>query len=85
MSTSQVPSVVIATWGKRKDCEASAYLGALRPLMPPPPPGPFALSEEGAPEALTSEAGLIPTQAAEVDCPFVYPEQETALRGLLSA
>ncbi len=81
-------SVVIATWGQPADCEAAVYLSALRPLLPAPPPGapgPFALSKEGALEALAEQAGLAPKTAAEVDCLWAYPNLETALRGLLSA
>jgi SAM-dependent methyltransferase len=80
--------VVVATWGRAEECEAAGYLAALASLLPPPPPGapgPFALSEPGALEALASEAGLRPQDAAEVECPFGYPDLETALRGLLSA
>ncbi|MEE8216386.1 MAG: class I SAM-dependent methyltransferase [Acidiferrobacterales bacterium] len=79
--------VVITVWGKAEDCEAAACLGAVAALLPPPPgtPGPFALSEEGALEALVSEAGLVPMESAEVDTLWQYPDEETALRGLLSA
>ena len=81
-------NVVVATWGKREDSEAAALLATIGLLLPPPPPGtpgPFALSAEGALEALAREAGLTPTHVEDVACPFVYPDQETALRGLLSA
>jgi SAM-dependent methyltransferase len=80
--------VVMTTWGRPEDCETAAYLAALRPLASPAPPGapgPFSLSAAGALEALVARAGLTPTDAADVDCPFVYPDLETALRGLLSA
>lgn len=81
-------SVVIATWGREDDCETAQYLEALRPLMPPPPPGapgPFALSRRSALEEVVREAGLHPESFHEVDTPFEYPDLETALRGLLSA
>ncbi len=77
-------AVVTATWGKPESCEASAFLAALRPLLPPPPPGapgPFALSADGALEALVEQAGLTPKSVAGVDCPFEYPDLETLLRG----
>lgn len=80
--------VVIATWGKPELCETVAFLEALRPLLPPPPPGapgPFALSEDGALEALVEQAGLSPTRAANVECPFEYAGLEGLLRGFLSA
>lgn len=81
-------AVAIATWGNPELCEAKAFLEALRPLLPPPPPGapgPFALSVEGALEALVEQAGLTPKNAENVECPFEYPDLETLLRGFLSA
>lgn len=81
-------SVVIAVWGKREDTEGVALLAALGSLLPPPPPdapGPFALSQEGALEALVTQAGMTPGQVEEVDCLFDYPDEKTALRGFLSA
>ena len=80
--------VFIATWGKPEDCQAAAYLAALGKLLSPPPPGapgPFALSAEGALEALAKRAGLAPKEVESVDMPFEYPDLATALRGLLSA
>jgi SAM-dependent methyltransferase len=52
--------VIAAVWGDRARCEMAAYLEALGKLVPPPPgaPGPWALSEEGALEALAERAGL---------------------------
>ena len=81
-------AVVIAVFGKREDSEAGAYLAAVGSLLPPPPPGtpgPFALSADGALEALVSEAGLIPDYGQEVDCLWDYADQQTALRGFLSS
>jgi SAM-dependent methyltransferase len=80
--------VIVAVWGKQEDCEAAAFVAALGSLLPPPPPGapgPFALSQDGALETLVSQAGLTPGRLIEVDAPFDYPDEETALRGLLSA
>ena len=68
--------------------EAAVYLAALGPLMPPPPPGapgPFALSAPGALEGLATEAGLTPGDAAEVSCPWTFPDLESALTALLSS
>lgn len=81
-------AIVIATWGRPEDCEAAAHLKALGALMPPPPPGaagPFALSDETKLKALASEAGLTPIDVVDVECPWVYPNLDTALRGMLSA
>ncbi|OAI40825.1 hypothetical protein AYO41_05560 [Verrucomicrobia bacterium SCGC AG-212-E04] len=80
--------VIIVTWGRPEDCETSAYLAALVPPGPPPPPnapGPFALSKDGALAELAEQAGLLPQDVREVDCQFVYPDEDTAMRGLLSA
>lgn len=81
-------SVVIATWGRPEDCQAAAYLNALRPLMPPAPPGapgPFALSNRAALEGVVREGGLQPASFHEVIAPMVYPDLAAALRGLLAA
>ena len=80
--------VVVMTWGKPEGMPAAALLGALRPLMPPPPPGtpgPFALSDETALRAFATSAGLEPTSVMDVDSPWQYPDLETALRGLVSS
>jgi len=56
--------------------------------MPPPPPGaegPFALSAPGRLEELVGSAGLSPSEVTEVECPWVYEDEATALRGLVSA
>jgi SAM-dependent methyltransferase len=80
--------VAIAVFGRREDTEAIAYLAALGSLLPPPPsdaPGPFALSVDGALEAVVTQSGLAPGNVEEVDCPWDYPDEKTALRGLLSS
>ena len=80
--------IVIAVWGLPETCEAAGHLKALGSLMPPPPPGapgPFALSDESKLRALACEAGLTPSVVVDVLCPWVYPDLETALRGMLSA
>ena len=56
--------------------------------MPPPPPGapgPFALSDESKLRAIAAEAGLTPLTVVDVACPWIYPNLETALKGMLSA
>jgi len=80
--------IIIAVWGMPETCEAAGHLRALGPLMPPPPPGaagPFALSDETRLKALAREAGLAPSVVVDVPCPWVYPDLDTALRGMLSA
>lgn len=80
-------SVVVVTWGDPEGMQAASLVGALRPLMPPPPPGapgPFALSDEGALRQFATDAGLEPVAIFDVDSPFVYADEATALRGLSS-
>lgn len=79
--------VVIAVWGKAEDCDFAGYADALFSFFPPPPPGapgPWALSQEGALEAMATEAGLKPTRVEDVDCPFIIPDETTSWRALLS-
>jgi SAM-dependent methyltransferase len=80
--------VAIATWAVPERCPAAVYLAALKPLMPPAPPGapgPFALSAPGALEDLARAAGLMPGDAEEVECIWIYPDDASALRGLMAS
>jgi SAM-dependent methyltransferase len=80
--------IVIAVWGLPEQCEAAGHLKALGALMPPPPPGapgPFALSDEAKLKELATEAGLTPITVVDVACPWIYPDVDTTLKGLLSA
>ena len=80
--------VLVLVWGPPETCEAGPYLAALGSLMPPPPPGapgPYALSGEQALEALLAGAGLDPVTIADVPAPWIYPDDATAVRGLLSS
>lgn len=86
--TSSGGQVVMAIWGRLQDCEHAVTLKAVGSLLPPPPPGaggPFALSDPGKVEALMEQAGLQPIDSGEVDCPFEYPDAETAWRAVSSA
>ncbi|GJG89322.1 hypothetical protein tb265_45030 [Gemmatimonadetes bacterium T265] len=77
--------VVVATWGPPDGMPAASLVGALRPLLPAPPPGapgPFALSDEAALRQLASAAGLAPERVADVDAVWTYPDVATAVRGL---
>jgi SAM-dependent methyltransferase len=80
--------VVVAVWGAAENCELAPYIAALGKLLPPPPPGapgPFALSAPGALETLVSKAGLRPEGASTVRTTMSFPDEKTALRGLLAA
>ena len=82
--------VLIVTWGQPEGMEAASVIRALRPLMPPPPPGvtppgPFALSGEGALRDVAGKAGLHPVELFDVHAPWHYPSLEVALRGLRSS
>jgi len=80
--------VVIAVFGKPEESESTVYIKAMGTLLPPPPtdaPGPFALSADGALEALAAQSGLTPLISKTVECPWNYPDEKTALRGLLSS
>jgi SAM-dependent methyltransferase len=85
---SRTGSVVIAVFGKPEENESTAYIKAMGSLLPSPPPGapgPFALSADGALEALAIKAGMTPTIVKTIECPWDYPDEKTALRGLLSS
>jgi SAM-dependent methyltransferase len=81
-------TVVVMSWGNPDGMEAASLVAALRPLLPPPPPeapGPFALSDEQALRKFVADAGLKPQEVFDVDSPFVYSDEATAVRGLNSA
>lgn len=76
------------TWGEPDTMEAVKLVGALKPLMPPPPPGdpgPFVLSNEDQLRAFAAASGLRLVEVFDVDSPWHYPDLETAMRGLRSA
>jgi SAM-dependent methyltransferase len=80
--------VVVAVWGAADRCELAPYLAAVGKLLPPPPPGapgPFALSAPGALEMLVSKAGLKPENNAAVVTTMRFPDEKTALRGLIAS
>jgi len=80
--------VVVMTWGDPEGMEAAGLVVALRPLLPPPPPGaagPFALSDKTKLRAFAEAAGLTPEDVVDVQSPWRYPDEATALRGLGSS
>jgi SAM-dependent methyltransferase len=80
--------VAVMTWGRPEGMEAAAVVGALRPLLPAPPPGapgPFALSDPDRLAAFVAAAGLTPRDVIEGETQWAYPNEATALRGLNSS
>ena len=80
--------IAIVTWGEAEGMEAAGAVTALRPLLPPPPPGapgPFALSDETALRKFAADGGLTHAEIFDVENPFVYPDEATAIRGWNSA
>lgn len=81
--------VIIAVWGKPEDCEATLIFSALGPFMPKPPNEQGSVRKplytEGVLEDLTKQAGLNPGAAEEIMCIWDFENEETALRGILSA
>ena len=81
-------TLVCMIWGNREDCEAATYLKAVGSMMPAPPPGapgPFGLSENGMLENLVTDAGFKITESTDVPATWDYPDEETAIKGLISA
>jgi len=80
--------VVIMTWGSPEGMEAASLVAALKPVLPAPPPGapgPFALSDEKVLKDFASAAGLNPVSVFDVQSPWSYPDEATAIRGLGSS
>lgn len=80
--------IAVVVWGEPEGMEAARLIAALKPLMPPPPPGapgPFALSAEEAMRDFARQAGLQPLDIQDIDSPFIYQDLETGVRGLCSA
>ena len=79
-------AVGIVVWGPAERCEAVAHIRALGALLPPPPrgaPGPLAGEQQVAQWA--EAAGLSIEMDELVNCPWSYPDLDTALRALMSA
>jgi SAM-dependent methyltransferase len=80
--------VLYLNWAPPEQCEAAAYLAAIGGLLPPAPPGapgPFALSNRDAIERIFDEAGLTISATADVPVVWSYPDEATAIAGLVAA
>ncbi len=81
-------SIVMAIWGDPEKCDALAYIKSVVSLLPSSEvkgPGPFALSTDGKLWSFIEEAGLQPLDQVDVRTPWVYPDQDTALKSLMSS
>jgi SAM-dependent methyltransferase len=79
--------IAIGQWGEVGRCATEALFAKLRALAPPPPgtPAPLALSGDGVLERRLVDAELQPFSWGEVECPFEYPDLQTAVRSQLAA
>jgi SAM-dependent methyltransferase len=79
--------VVIQVWGRADRCDVQSLLKAFAPFRPTPPPGtpqPPPLSQPGVLEGIATEAGLTPHEAFDVSWAYDFPDDDTAVRALLS-
>lgn len=80
--------MVIAAWARPEQCNIAHLYRALDELLPvgsSNTPAAFAFSDEGALRKLVSKAGFAKLIEAQATAIWNYPNEETALRGLLSA
>ncbi|GGQ92842.1 SAM-dependent methyltransferase [Kitasatospora griseola] len=70
--------LVLAARGPAERCESTAVLEVARRHAPAEEPA------AGTPESLLVAAGLRPSAAGRVVCPFAYAEVDSAVRGLLA-
>ncbi len=80
--------LAVAVWGPPEALPAAAVIGALRPLLPPPPPGapgPFAMSDPAVLEALAARAGLETDDVLTLQAPLRYRGLDEAVRGFDSS
>ncbi|MDK3020394.1 class I SAM-dependent methyltransferase [Pseudodonghicola flavimaris] len=81
-------TIVIVTWGEPEGMDAAQVVSAMKLVLPPPPqgaPGPFALSASERLQAFAEAGGLEPYEILDIESPWIYPDRETALRGLSSS
>jgi SAM-dependent methyltransferase len=76
--------VLIQVWGRAERCDLTPMLRAIGALRPARAPAGPPLSQPGVLEAIATEAGLTPRTAFDHAYAIEYPDEPTALRGLLS-
>lgn len=79
--------VAIAAWARPEKCHIAGYFRALDELLPiatPNTPAAFAFSTEGAIGKLVAKAGFAKLLEAQALTIWDYPDEDAALRGLLS-
>ena len=80
-------TIILATWGRREDCEfLSITLPAVFALLPPgggPPPRP-PLGEPGVIEGLMRDAEIKPVRSGEFASALAYEDAAHAVRAILS-
>jgi SAM-dependent methyltransferase len=76
--------IAVISWAPPERTEATAYLGALQPLLPPLPAEIDPFIGPGQLEEQARRAGLDPERVVDLDWLWEYPDRDTALRGLLS-
>jgi len=82
--------VAMTVFGRPERCQSTAMFEAIARLLPVKPGGDGtkagqALHEEGALEALATQAGLTPEEAGYIELVESYPNLETMLRGVMAA
>ena len=80
-------TVVVTAWSAPEDSGASALFNALAELLPRPQqtPKPPSGAGQATLEELLAAARLTVVATRKVQCPWTYPDEKTALRGVLSA
>ena len=79
--------LAIAAWARPEQCHIAGYFRALDELLPvdsPNTPAAFSFSNDGLMARLAARAGFVKRLEAEALSIWTYPDEETALRGLLS-
>jgi SAM-dependent methyltransferase len=79
--------VVIQVWGNPKRCSLEAMKVAVAPFLPGAAEArkPPDFWRPGVLEAMAAEAGLAARSVFDTTWPYEYPDEETMVRGLLSA